>query len=93
MAKLEQQIMQLDAYMLPPFSSNTMSSDTWSDIKAQQEMIIQGRKVGAANPATAANAAGSGAGNAARPSQAGGGGNGGRSEKPVDQKSDKTLVN
>ena len=35
MAKLEQQIMQLDAYMLPPFSSNTMSSDTWSDIKAQ----------------------------------------------------------
>lgn len=40
MAKLEQQIMQLDAYMLPPFSSNTMSSDTWSDIKAQQEMII-----------------------------------------------------
>lgn len=46
MAKLEQQIMQLDAYMLPPFSSNTMSSDTWSDIKAQQEMIIQGRKTG-----------------------------------------------
>lgn len=93
MAKLEQQIMQLDAYMLPPFSSNTMSSDTWSDIKAQQEMIIQGRKVGAANPATAANAAGSGAGNAARPSQAGGGGNGGRPEKPADQKSDKTLAN
>lgn len=85
--------MQLDAYMLPPFSSNTMSSDTWSDIKAQQEMIIQGRKVGAANPATAANEAGSGAGSAARPSQSSDGGKGGRPEKPADQKSDKTLAN
>ncbi len=81
MAKLEQQIMQLDAYMLPPFSSNTMSSDTWSDIKAQQEMIISGRKAGIANPATVANQAGSGGGTAGRPS------------KPNDQKSDKTLAN
>lgn len=81
MAKLEQQIMQLDAYMLPPFSSNTMSSDTWSDIKAQQEMIIQGRKTNLANPATAANEAGSGGGAAGRPSKA------------PDQKSDKTLAN
>lgn len=81
MAKLEQQIMQLDAYMLPPFSSNTMSSDTWSDIKAQQEMIIQGRKTGQAMPAVAANQAGSGSGTAGRPS------------KPDDQKSDKTLAN
>lgn len=93
MAKLEQQIMQLDAYMLPPFSSNTMSSDTWSDIKAQQEMIIQGRKTGQQNPATAANAAGNGAGGAARPSEGGDGGKGGRPEKPADQKSDKTLAN
>lgn len=92
MAKLEQQIMQLDAYMLPPFSSNTMSSDTWSDIKAQQEMIIQGRKVGATNPATAANEAGSGAGTAARESKSDGG-TGGRPAKPADQKSDKTLAN
>jgi len=30
LAKLEQQVMQLDAYMLPPFSSNTMSSETWT---------------------------------------------------------------
>ena len=36
MAKLEQQIMELDNFMLPPFSSNTMSSDTWSDIKQIQ---------------------------------------------------------
>lgn len=36
LAKLEQQAMQLDAYMLPPFSSNTMSSDTWLDVKAVQ---------------------------------------------------------
>lgn len=88
MAKLEQQIMQLDAYMLPPFSSNTMSSDTWSDIKAQQEMIIQGRKVGAANPATAANAAAGG-----QASSNGSAGDGGRPTKPADQKSDKTLAN
>lgn len=93
MAKLEQQIMQLDAYMLPPFSSNTMSSDTWSDIKAQQEMIIQGRKDGIANPATQANAAGSGGGNAARPSKADDGGAGGRPTLPADQRSDKTLAN
>lgn len=93
MAKLEQQIMQLDAYMLPPFSSNTMSSDTWSDIKAQQEMIIQGRKAGISNPATAANEAGSGAGNAARPSQVDDGGKGGRPAMPADQRSDKTLAN
>lgn len=37
MAKLEQQIMELDNWMLPPFSSNTMSSDTWSDIKEIQQ--------------------------------------------------------
>lgn len=37
MAKLEQQIMELDNWMLPPFSSNTMSSDTWSDIKELQQ--------------------------------------------------------
>lgn len=45
MAILEQQIMQLDAYMLPPFSSNTMSSDTWSDIKTQQTIIQGGKSV------------------------------------------------
>lgn len=93
MAKLEQQIMQLDAYMLPPFSSNTMSSDTWSDIKAQQEMIIQGRKTGVQNPATAANEAGSGAGSAARLSQSDSSNQGGRPELPNNQKSDKTLAN
>ena len=43
LAKLEQQILQLDAYMLPPFSSNTMSSDTWSNIKALQEQILKGK--------------------------------------------------
>lgn len=93
MAKLEQQIMQLDAYMLPPFSSNTMSSDTWSDIKAQQEMIIQGRKTGSATPAADANAAGSGAGTAARPSKEGSGDTGGRPAKNPDQLTDKTLAN
>lgn len=37
MAKLEQQIIELDNWMLPPFSSNTMSSGTWSDIKQIQQ--------------------------------------------------------
>lgn len=87
MAKLEQQIMQLDAYMLPPFSSNTMSSDTWSDIKAQQEAILAGRKVGeggAAQPAqTAATTSG----------QSSDGAKGGRPTLPNDQKSDKTIAN
>lgn len=43
LAKLEQQVLQLDAYMLPPFSSNTMSSDTWLNIKQQQADIISGK--------------------------------------------------
>lgn len=85
MAKLEQQIMQLDAYMLPPFSSNTMSSDTWSDIKAQQQQILSGGKVtpigGAAD--TAAAAATTKDSNSS----------GGRPELPDDQKSDKTIAN
>lgn len=40
LAKLEQQIMQLDAFMLPPFSSNTMSSDTWNQAKDVQRQIV-----------------------------------------------------
>lgn len=96
MAKLEQQIMQLDAYMLPPFSSNTMSSDTWSDIKAQQELIIQGRKAGIADPMGAANTAVGGdvqaLANQGQPSAVGNS-VGGRPTKPADQKSDKTLAN
>lgn len=96
MAKLEQQIMQLDAYMLPPFSSNTMSSDTWSDIKAQQELIIQGRKAGIADPMGAANTAVGGdvqALAAENPASAVGNSVGGRPSKSPDQKSDKTLAN
>lgn len=55
-------------------------------------MIIQGRKTGQQNPASAANAAGNGAGGAARPS-VGGDDKGGRPQKPADQQSDKTLAN
>lgn len=93
MAKLEQQIMQLDAYMLPPFSSNTMSSDTWSDIKEQQSAIIAGRKVN-----QQINGVPAGAGKVAAPSSKGTGGSGssnggGRPTKPDDKKSDKTIAN
>lgn len=86
MAKLEQQIMQLDAYMLPPFSSNTMSSDTWGDIKAQQQQIFQGGKT---NPAAVANP------NAAKAAQSIGApsNSGGRPALEPDKKSDKTLAN
>ena len=85
LAKLEQQIMQLDAYMLPPFSSNTMSSDTWSDIKTQQQQILSGQKVtGAPTPQDPAATA------KTTDTQTG---EGGRPEKPDDQKSDKTIAN
>lgn len=46
LAKLEQQIMELDAFMLPPFSSNTMSSDTWNDIKLLQKDLLEKKKPG-----------------------------------------------
>lgn len=42
MVKLEQQILEIDAYMVPPFSSNTMSSDTWLQAKEHQEQIMSG---------------------------------------------------
>lgn len=80
MAKLEQQIMQLDAYMLPPFSSNTMSSDTWSDIKAQQQEIM-GKKPAAATPDQPSTETQDGSST------------GGRPTLPNDQKSDKTIAN
>ena len=85
MAKLEQQIMQLDAYMLPPFSSNTMSSDTWSDIKAQQQQILSGGKVtpvgGQADAARSGSVTSDSNGGAGRP------------QLPNDKKSDKTIAN
>lgn len=85
MAKLEQQIMQLDAYMLPPFSSNTMSSDTWSDIKAQQQQILSGGKVtpvgGQADSARSGSVTSDSTGGAGRP------------QLPDDKKSDKTIAN
>ena len=85
MAKLEQQIMQLDAYMLPPFSSNTMSSDTWSDIKAQQQQILSGGKVtpvgGQADTARSGSVTSDSDGGAGRP------------QLPDDKKSDKTIAN
>lgn len=85
MAKLEQQIMQLDAYMLPPFSSNTMSSDTWSDIKAQQQQILSGGKVtpvgGQADTARSGSVTSDSTGGAGRP------------QLPDDKKSDKTIAN
>lgn len=89
MAKLEQQIMQLDAYMLPPFSSNTMSSDTWSDIKTQQQQILSGQKLAPGaqqtdpKPVTPNPAAQTTTSDPV----------GGRPAKPDDQKSDKTIAN
>lgn len=87
MAKLEQQIMQLDAYMLPPFSSNTMSSETWSDIKAQQQQILAGGKVtpvgGQAETAAQKSATTTTTGESKA----------GRPTLPNDQKSEKTIAN
>lgn len=87
MAKLEQQIMQLDAYMLPPFSSNTMSSDTWSDIKAQQQEILGKKPQQAADPTQTELT------QTATDTTSGESSTGGRPTLPDDQKSDKTIAN
>lgn len=97
LAKLEQQILQLDAYMLPPFSSNTMSSDTWSDIKTLQEQIIKGGKgsVGQIVPGEDGKVdSKTGSNDAAKTaSSVGEDSKGGRPALPDDQKSDKTIAN
>lgn len=86
MAKLEQQIMQLDNWMLPPFSSNTMSSDTWKDIKTiQQSGGLQSNIV-----STLPDGAGE-VSPAPTPSESGA--TGGRPETPDAKKSDKTIAN
>ena len=90
MAKLEQQIMQLDAYMLPPFSSNTMSSDTWSDIKAQQQQILAGRKPGDPQMQPGQQPGQQPAKPAIKDNEPGANG---RPELPDDKKSDKTIAN
>lgn len=89
LAKFEQQILQLDAYMLPPFSSNTMSSDTWSDIKALQEQILSGKnKITTPTAQTQQNSASKVANSVGE-----GTSQGGRPELPDDKKSDKTIAN
>lgn len=79
MAKLEQQIMELDMVMLPPFSSNTMSSDTWNEVKNLQQASMGGQK---ANPIMRAPE-----------SQSASGAEGGRPVKAADQQSEKTIQN
>jgi hypothetical protein len=83
LARLEQAIMELDNFMLPPFSSNTMSSDTWSDIKTiQQTGGIRANQSdlggGGRDITNTQSAVPSGTG---------------RPELPPDQKSDKTIAN
>lgn len=95
MAKLEQQIMQLDAYMLPPFSSNTMSSETWAQIKEIQKQVIGGATP---NVEAAVNVGeqmkNGGSNSSGNSSSSGDSENGsGRPELPDDQKSEKTLAN
>lgn len=84
MAKLEQQIMELDLIMLPPFSSNTMSSDTWNEVKNIQKggnpmpsKTVGKTMPGAAPPTKTADKS--------KP--------GGRPEKPDEKKSEKTIKN
>ncbi len=91
MAKLEQQVMQLDAYMLPPFSSNTMSSDTWQQIKEIQRQVIDNAipTVEAAasltkNPSPSSSSSSSSSNSSE---------NIGRPELADDKKSEKTLAN
>ena len=83
MAKLEQQILQLDNSMLPPFSSNTMSSETWQEVKAIQK---------GQNP-NATNQSGQTQLQNTNPIIASSNDKGGRPEKPDSQKSEKTIAN
>lgn len=81
MVKLEQQMMQLDNWMLPPFSSNTMSSDTWAEVKAIQRGVTTDKSVQAeAQVADLVDDIDGGSGS-------------GRPSLPDDQKSDKTIAN
>lgn len=87
LAKFEQQILALDNWMLPPFSSNTMSSDTWTSIKQIQKDggLVGERPVQDQSPIINKEAA----------DQASkiGENQGGRPEKPESEKSDKTIAN
>lgn len=90
LAKLEQQVMEIDNWMLPPFSSNTMSSDTWSDIKTiQQTGGIRANQNQLADPTDISKDAQK-AGETGLDANAG---VGGRPEKPDEQKSEKTIAN
>lgn len=91
MGKLEQQIMQLDAYMLPPFSSNTMSSETWSQIKEIQRQIL-GSSTPGVNAAASVGEQESNSGQSSGNSESSGNG-AGRPELSDDKKSDKTIAN
>lgn len=101
LAKLEQQFLQLDAYMLPPFSSNTMSSDTWTQIKGIQQEVLAGKtNVGAGSNANkssqiqeAIQQTESLGGAAKAAAQVLNDEKTGRPELPEDKKSDKTLAN
>lgn len=77
MARLEQEILDLNAIMLPPFSSNTMSSDTFNEVRnIQKDEEATGQNKNA-NPVVEADNSNEG----------------GRPEKPDDQKSEKTIAN
>lgn len=92
MAKLEQQIMQLDAYMLPPFSSNTMSSETWAQIKEIQKQVIGGATPNVEAAVNVGEQAKSNSTQSSSNSSESENGSG-RPELPDEKKSDKTIAN
>lgn len=81
LAKLEQTMLDLNTIMLPPFSSNTMSSQTWSEVKAM-------KKGGKIDPKED-----EGKGSAKEIEFEDGKSTGGRPKKPDSEKSDKTIAN
>jgi len=81
MVKLEQQMMQLDNWMLPPFSSNTMSSDTWAEVKAIQRGVVTDKQLEKEKQVSdIVNNSPTGEGS-------------GRPALPDDKKTDKTIAN
>ncbi len=88
MVKLEQQIMSLDNWMIPPFSSNTMSSETWAQIKQVQQGTLDATELGVQPAVTTPSAGGS-----SSDKSSSSGASVGRKELPDEQKSEKTIAN
>lgn len=87
MAKMEQQILQLDMFMLAPFSSSTTSTETWLQAKELQDAVAKGETpdLTILQETTVTETSTSNTNNSENDA--------GRPESPDDEKSAKTIAN